>query len=105
MASDDKMIAALLRERAGYEAHGKTDRVRQVDEQLAHYGYEPEGEQKKAPQGRTSAPQQTADQAPTKRAARKTTAKKTTAASQPETPTPADPADEASTQAAPPSAE
>lgn len=35
---NDSMIAALKRERAGYVARGLTDRVRQVDEQLAHYG-------------------------------------------------------------------
>jgi hypothetical protein len=33
-------IAALLEERRGYEAHGKTDRVRQVDEALRAAGYE-----------------------------------------------------------------
>lgn len=33
-------VSALLREREGYVAKGLTDRVRQVDEQLAHYGYE-----------------------------------------------------------------
>ena len=37
------MIAALKRERAGYLARGLTDRVRQVDEQLAHYGVTVEG--------------------------------------------------------------
>lgn len=38
MSSDNSMIAALKRERAGYVTRGLTDRVRQVDEQLAHYG-------------------------------------------------------------------
>lgn len=78
MASNDNMIAALLRERAIYETQDKTDRVRQVDEQLEHYGYTPEPDQADGPQGRTASPQQTADQgkAPTK----KTAAKKTAAA-------------------------
>lgn len=38
MPNAENMIAALKRERAGYVARGLTDRVRQVDEQLAHYG-------------------------------------------------------------------
>ncbi|NUP16561.1 MAG: hypothetical protein HOZ81_10730 [Streptomyces sp.] len=75
MASNKNMIAALLRERAGYKAQGKTDRVRQVDEQLVHYGYEPE---KDEPKGRTQAPQQTADQG--KPPAKKTATKRTTTA-------------------------
>lgn len=71
MARDENMIAALKRERAGYVARGDEDRVRQVDEQLAHHGYEPEDEQSE-PQGRTAAPQQTADgPAPAKKAASK----------------------------------
>jgi SAM-dependent methyltransferase len=62
---NDKMIAALLRERAGLAALGKDERVAQVDEQLIHYGYD--GGEKKAtarkqpPQGRSSKPQQTGD--------------------------------------------
>lgn len=75
MASNDNMIAALLRERAVYVTQGKTDRVRQVDEQLEHYGHTPEAD---GPQGRTATPQQTADQG--KPAARKTAAKKAAAA-------------------------
>ncbi|WP_326597753.1 hypothetical protein [Streptomyces sp. NBC_01803] len=59
MAPDERMIAALQRERAGYAARGLDDRVRQVDEQLAHYGYEPDPED--GPQGRTAPPQDTAD--------------------------------------------
>jgi hypothetical protein len=77
MASNENMIAALLRERAGYEAQGKTDRVRQVDKQLEHYGYSPEQDDKDGPQGRTTPPQQTADQG--KAPAKKTAAKKTAA--------------------------
>jgi len=60
---DPNMTAALLRERAGYAARGMTDRVAQVDEQLAHYGADPDPE---VPQGRTGADpaQQTATPAP-----------------------------------------
>lgn len=39
--NDDPMIAALLRERAGYERRGLADRVAAVDVQLALRGYEP----------------------------------------------------------------
>ncbi|WP_037684115.1 hypothetical protein [Streptomyces cellulosae] len=75
MAKHANMIAALLRERDGYERQGKKDRVRQVDEQLEHYGYSPEPDE---PKGRTASPQQTADQGtPT---AKKTAAKKAAAA-------------------------
>lgn len=71
--SNTKMVAALLRERAGLEAQGKADRIEQVDEQLKHYGHAPEGAKsddgkdgnvaarKQAPQGRSSKPQQTGD--------------------------------------------
>ncbi|MFD6531580.1 hypothetical protein [Streptomyces sp. NPDC060184] len=54
---DDRMVAALKRERASYEARGMDDRVAQVDEQLAHYGHEPSKEkhaQDAPPQGRTA---------------------------------------------------
>lgn len=60
---NDRLIAALLRERSGLEAFGKTDRVAQIDEQLAHYGYKPEEKadaKKQAPQGRSAAPKQQA---------------------------------------------
>jgi uncharacterized membrane protein len=74
MARNETMIAALKRERALYVSQGDDERVRQVDESLRHYGYEPDktvGED--GPQGRTAAPQQTADQgkAPSKRTAKK----------------------------------
>lgn len=71
--ADDRMIAALLRERAGLVSLGKTDRVEQVDEQLKLYGYEPDGAKaatqedgkpaarKQAPQGRSARPLQTGD--------------------------------------------
>ncbi|WP_075662211.1 hypothetical protein [Streptomyces acidiscabies] len=42
----DPMVAALLRERAGYVGRkGKEDRVAAVDEQLELRGYSPDGEQ------------------------------------------------------------
>lgn len=60
---NDKMVAALLRERVALEQQGKADRVAQVDEQLIHFGYEgDEGKakaRKQPPQGRTAKPQQT----------------------------------------------
>lgn len=37
MSTPDQQIAALKRERAGYAARGLTDRVKQVDEQLAQF--------------------------------------------------------------------
>lgn len=50
MAKDETLIAALLRERAGYEARGLDDRVAQVDEQLKEAGYtKSEDETRKAP--------------------------------------------------------
>jgi len=43
--TEDPMVAALLRERAGYVGRkGKEDRVAAVDEQLALRGYSPDGE-------------------------------------------------------------
>lgn len=68
--TQDPMIAALLRERDGYVAQNKPERIAQVDEQLAVRGYEPPQPEKApeqpkadpktaAPKGRTpSAPQQ-----------------------------------------------
>ncbi|MFJ9243805.1 hypothetical protein [Streptomyces sp. NPDC101776] len=87
MARDENMIAALKRERAVYVSRGDEDRVSQVDESLAHYGYGTEPDEADGPQGRTAAPQQTADQgkAPT---ARKPSTRKATA---PATPPPSDP--------------
>lgn len=82
MAKDERMIAALLREREGYERRGLDDRVRQVDEQLAHHGYKPEPGEDAGPQGRTAPPQKTADSG--KPTARKTAAKKTAASKPPE---------------------
>lgn len=65
MAEDKRMVAALLRERDALAQQGKSDRVKQVDEQLEHYGYKSDDEKgsprKQAPQGRSSKPQQTGD--------------------------------------------
>jgi hypothetical protein len=69
MPDNKMMIAALLRERAGLEVRGQSDRVEQVDEQLGFLGYkssESKGAakteaRKQAPQGRTTKPQQTGD--------------------------------------------
>ena len=75
MAKDERMIAALLREREGYKRRGLDDRVRQVDEQLQHYGHKPEPDESDGPQGRTAPPQQTAaGKPPAKKAAAKKTA-------------------------------
>lgn len=62
--SDQNMIAALLRERDTYQRQGKTERVAQVDEQLARRGYTPD-DQEPGPQGRTAKDpaQQSADAA------------------------------------------
>ena len=84
MASKNRtMIAALLREREGYVRRDLKDRVRQVDEQLEHYGYQPEPDETSEPRGRTATPQQTAAAAggddTAKPPAKKTAAKKTTA--------------------------
>lgn len=74
MPRDERLIAALKRERAGYLARGLEDRAAQVDEQLQIHGHEtPEVE---VPEGRTSVEsvQQTADTtAPAETAAVETT--------------------------------
>ncbi|QFZ75095.1 hypothetical protein GFH48_19100 [Streptomyces fagopyri] len=87
MARDENMIAALKRERATYVAAGDEDRVRQVDESLAHYGYEPQASEDDGPQGRTQAPRQTADRGRT--AAKKAAEKKAAPAAPPAPPAPA----------------
>lgn len=74
MASDDPMVAALLRERAGYLRTGREDRAALVDEQLAHRGYKDPAVE--PPHGRTAPPKQTAEQQPAQtRPARKATQK------------------------------
>lgn len=78
---DENMIAALKRERANYVTRGYEDRVRQVDEQLKHYGYEgaQDADPAAAPVGRTgSAGQQTAEGDPAEKTAPANRAKKTT---------------------------
>lgn len=81
MAPNDNMIAALRRERAVYETQGKTDRVRQVDEQLEHYGYTGDPDENDGPQGRTEGAKATADAGTP--AAKKTAAKKSAASKPP----------------------
>lgn len=69
-SNKDKMIAALLRERSGLEQRDKKERLAEVDKQLEHYGYKPDGSKsddsgdgdgrqearKQAPQGRSAKP-------------------------------------------------
>jgi hypothetical protein len=58
---NERMIAALRREREGFVRAGKDDRVALVDEQLKFYGFEPEEKpdpKKQAPQGRSAQPKQ-----------------------------------------------
>jgi hypothetical protein len=61
----ERHIAALRRERAGYLAAGKTARVEAVDAELERLGASGEGEtkeaRKQAPQGRSQAQKQTTD--------------------------------------------
>jgi hypothetical protein len=68
--TDDPMIASLLREREGYVAFGKTDRVKAVDEELKRRGYVDE---ESKPQGRATREQKqtTADDKPAKPTAAK----------------------------------
>ncbi|MDX2521373.1 hypothetical protein PV355_40595 [Streptomyces stelliscabiei] len=81
MAKDERMIAALLRERDGYQRRGLDDRVRQVDEQLKHYGYTGDPDENDGPQGRIGETKRTAEAG--KPAAKKTAAKKTAASKPP----------------------
>ncbi|MEV0963265.1 hypothetical protein AB0J25_11865 [Streptomyces sp. NPDC049910] len=85
MARNKNMIAALLRERAGYEARNLPERVAQVDDQLERYGYKPEGDDTEGPKGRSGADsqQQTANSAAPKTTAAKSTPAKKAAASSP----------------------
>jgi len=60
----DPYIDALLEERRGYEIHGRTDRVADVDEQLALRGHQEAAEARaaaapKTTRGRGAKPQQT----------------------------------------------
>lgn len=55
--TEDPMVAALLRERAGYVQRGLDDRIAQVDEQLKLRGHTPPDTQRKdAPAGRSTPP-------------------------------------------------
>lgn len=54
--SEDPMVAALLRERAGYVGRGMNDRVAQVDEQLKLRGVEPPADDKPAGASRSTPP-------------------------------------------------
>lgn len=65
----DPMIAALLREREGYERAQQADRVAQVDEQLRARGYEPapDGDSEKPKTERASDRAPKGRQAPQKR--------------------------------------
>lgn len=74
MPQDERMIAALLRERRTYVSQDKPDRIEQVDAELSRHGYRPEPEvaTDTPPQDRTAGDpaQQTADTpAPAKKAA------------------------------------
>jgi hypothetical protein len=64
-ASEDLMIAALLREREGYVAFGKKDRVKAVDEELKRRGWEDPEAKKQPPKERAGreSQQATADDA------------------------------------------
>jgi hypothetical protein len=84
MAKNQRMIAALLREREGYVRRGLDDRVRQVDEQLEHHGYSGDPDENDGPEGRTAEPKRTADAG--KPPAKKTAAKKTAAGKPPADP-------------------
>lgn len=53
--SEDPMVAALLRERAGYVQRGLKDRVAAVDAELERHGHKPPAETPAA-QARTEAP-------------------------------------------------
>ncbi|CAM5535406.1 hypothetical protein [Streptomyces canus] len=56
MATEDPMVAALLREREVLVQRGLTDRVGQVDEQLKLRGVEPPADDKPAPASRSTPP-------------------------------------------------
>jgi len=58
--STDPMIAALLRERAGYIQSNKTDRADQVTAELKRRGYTDDDEADNAPKGRHAPTMRTA---------------------------------------------
>jgi hypothetical protein len=57
--ADQAYIDALLRERRGYEIHGKADRVKDVDAALAAAGYTRPEAKKAAPKERAVKPAKT----------------------------------------------
>ncbi len=59
MSVDQAYIDALLRERRGYEIHGKADRVKDVDAALAAAGYTRPEAKKAAPKERAAKPVKT----------------------------------------------
>ena len=56
MATEDPMVAALLRERESMVQSGLTDRVADVDEQLKAHGYKPPADGKTAKPASRSTP-------------------------------------------------
>ncbi|HEY5833594.1 hypothetical protein [Streptomyces sp.] len=71
--TEDTMVAALLREREGLVQRGLTDRVAQVDEQLALRGYKaPRGRAPKAAQDKTPTAEPSRSEAPAGRHQRET---------------------------------
>jgi hypothetical protein len=72
--TEDPMVAALLREREGYVAFGKKDRVKAVDEELKRRGWEDPEAKKQPPReraGRESQQSKADDSTPAKKAAGK----------------------------------
>jgi hypothetical protein len=67
MPTDDKRVAALLREREGLVQRGLDERIAQVDAEIRSYGGEPPADE---PEGRQAPPQQTADDGPKPTAAK-----------------------------------
>lgn len=65
----DPRIAALLREREGYERYGRTDRVKAVDAELERLGHSEKPTKKAAPTRATRESKQTT--ADSKKAAEK----------------------------------
>lgn len=70
--TDDPMVAALLRERAGYVQRGLDDRIAAVDEQLKARGYTPPGSK---PDSETPPPDPAAEPPKARRTPPKRTAK------------------------------
>lgn len=58
--SNDPMIAALLREREGYERYGRKDRIAAVDAELKRRGYKKAEPKKDPPKQRAPRARKTA---------------------------------------------